>query len=214
MIPMPRFPPRGPLGRLFPRFDGTIKALRLLSPLPPHFVSFAWRYHGNAPVSLSSPRTHGRCRAWGFSPGTPTGNSSVETTGSPKFLGNLNSRLHMFFDPGRPNAPNLSGTLAWPSLGKRRRRQRYNCFRGSLAWLSGLRPTFHDVGCPSPRKTRFQALVKLSWTGFHPQGSDNRFQSHFMFNILLFQAFLARPRFGRMNDQNEALRPIYLPTSR
>ena len=31
---MPRFPPRGLLGRLFPRFHGTIKALRLPAGLP------------------------------------------------------------------------------------------------------------------------------------------------------------------------------------
>ena len=32
------------------------------------------------------------------------------------------------------------------------------------------------LGYPSPRKTRFQVLVRLSWVGFHPQGSDKRFQ--------------------------------------
>jgi hypothetical protein len=31
-------------------------------------------------------------------------------------------------------------------------------------------------------------LVRLSRTGFYPQGSDKRFQTHFMFAILLFQA--------------------------
>jgi len=35
-------------------------------------------------------------------PVAPAGNTSVETTESPKFLGNPNARLHMFFDPGRP----------------------------------------------------------------------------------------------------------------
>jgi len=65
-------------------------------------------------------------------------------------------------------------------------------FRGSMAWLSGWLPTYHDVGCPSPRKARFQVLVRLSWAGFHPQGSDNRFQIHFVCVILLFQAFLAQ----------------------
>ena len=44
------------------------------------------------------------------------------------------------------------------------------------------------LGYPSPRKTRFQVLVRLSWAGFHPQGPDNRFQTHVMLVILLFQA--------------------------
>ncbi len=30
----------------FPSFDGTIKALRRPAAIPPHFVSFAWRYLG------------------------------------------------------------------------------------------------------------------------------------------------------------------------
>ena len=47
MIPMPRFPPRGPLGRLFPRFIGTIKALRLPAVLPAalRFLGMSRRLH-------------------------------------------------------------------------------------------------------------------------------------------------------------------------
>jgi hypothetical protein len=54
-------------------------------------------------------------------------------------------------------------------------------FRGSIAWLSGSLPTYHDVGCPSPRKARFQVLVRLSWAGFHPQSSAKRFSTHILF---------------------------------
>ena len=61
-------------------------------------------------------------------------------------------------------------------------------FRGSIAWLSGSRPTFHAVGYPTPRKTRFRVLVRLSRTGFYPQGSNKRFLTHIMFVFLLFQA--------------------------
>jgi hypothetical protein len=49
----------------------------------------------------SRHRCVGQCRAWGWSPGTPIRDFFVETTGSPKFLGNPHSRLHMFSDPGR-----------------------------------------------------------------------------------------------------------------
>src|SRR5208337_4621183 len=48
MYPMPRFPPRGPLGRLFPRFLGTIKALRLPAAHPA-----AFRF-----LHLAVPREH------------------------------------------------------------------------------------------------------------------------------------------------------------
>jgi hypothetical protein len=33
----------------------------------------------------------------------------------------------------------------------------------------------HPPSYPSPRKARFQVLVRLSWAGFHAQGSDQRF---------------------------------------
>ena len=102
---MPRFPPRGPLGRLFPRFDGTIKALRLPAG-PPAALRF---------LRLAVPRERARfapaaVRVAGVGPGvgrpvSPSGKASVETTGSPKFLGNPDSRLPMFFDPGRPKRP-------------------------------------------------------------------------------------------------------------
>ena len=68
-------------------------------------------------------------------------------------------------------------------------------FRGSIAWLSGSLPTYHDVGYPSPRKARFQVLVRLSWAGFYPQGSCKRFPTHFMFVFLLFQASWHNPLF-------------------
>ncbi len=50
----------------------------------------------------SRRRCVGQRRAWGWSPGTPSREFFVETTGSPNFLGNPYSRLHMFSDPGRP----------------------------------------------------------------------------------------------------------------
>jgi hypothetical protein len=43
-------------------------------------------------------------------------------------------------------------------------------FRGSIAWLSGSPPMYHDVGRPSPRQAGFQVLVRLSWTGLIPAG--------------------------------------------
>jgi hypothetical protein len=68
---MPRFPPRGPLGQLFPRFHGTIKALRLPAA-PPAALRF---------LRLAVPRerahfapyavARGRRGAWGWSPGIP-----------------------------------------------------------------------------------------------------------------------------------------------
>lgn len=192
---MPRFPPRGPRGRLFPRFDGTIKALRL-----PADLLAALRF-----LRLAIPRERApfapaavarlRRRAWGWSPGIPfrvlfrgDGRSS-QVPGEPQFP---------FAHVLRPRPADASLTVAGRPHGPREGNDEDaddKDFRGSIAWLSGWPPTYHDVGFPSPRKAGFQVLVRLSWTGFHPQGSDNRFQINFVCVILLFQAFLAQSPF-------------------
>jgi hypothetical protein len=129
MSPMPRFPPRGPRGRLFPRFDGTIKALRLPAG-PPAALRF---------LRLAVPREHAsfapaaaarrRRWAWGWSPGIPIregfrgdGRSS-QVPGEPRFP---------FAHGLRPRPADASlttgGTLAWPPNRERRRRQRQSTF--------------------------------------------------------------------------------------
>ena len=60
----------------------------------------------------------------------------------------------------------------------------------------GLTAYVSRMGYPSPRKAGFQALVKLSWAGFHPQSSYKRFSTHFMFVGLPFQASWHNPRFN------------------
>ncbi len=103
-------------------------------------------------------------------PVSPSGVSSVETTGSPKFLGNPNPRLHMFSDPGRTarHRPKHSGRMA-PAKGTTKA-PTISDFRGSMAWLPSSLSTLRSAGYPTPRKTRFQVLVRLSWTGFPPAG--------------------------------------------
>ena len=90
----------------FPGFFGTIKALRL--PAVPLAALRFLRADDTTGSRIGSlPR---RLRAAAVGPGVghpvaPAGISSVETTGSPKFLGNPDARLPMFSDPGRPMRP-------------------------------------------------------------------------------------------------------------
>jgi len=87
------------------RFHGIIKALRL-----PAALRAALRC-----LRLALPRDHAdfapaAAACGNVGPGvghsvSPSENSSVETTESPKFLENPDSRLHMFSDPGRPRRP-------------------------------------------------------------------------------------------------------------
>ena len=51
----PRFPPPGPLGSSSPASSVLSRRYDFLPPLSPHFVAFAWRYHGNTRVSLPRP---------------------------------------------------------------------------------------------------------------------------------------------------------------
>ena len=48
---------------------------------------------------------------------------------------------------------------------------------------------------PVTAKTGFQVLVKLSWAGFHPQGSDKRFSTYSIRVIPPFPSFLAQTYF-------------------
>ena len=87
------------------RFLGTIKALRLPAALPT-----VLRF-----LRLAVPRDHAdfapaAAACGNVGPGvghsvSPSETSSVETTESPKFLGNPNSRLYMVSDPGRSRRP-------------------------------------------------------------------------------------------------------------
>jgi len=126
-------------------------------------------------------------------PVAPAGMASVETTGTPKFLGNPNARLHVFFDPGRPSvSDHKRNARVAPAKGKTKAPTTKD-FRGSMARLSDWLSTYHEVGCPSPRKTRFRPLVRCCRTGFHPQGSIERFSIHILFIVLLSQASWHNP---------------------
>jgi hypothetical protein len=89
----------------FPWIIGTMRRCDFLPALPPHFVAFAWRYHSVRLDSLPSPKTQQR-QAWSVGVRPPHGRRvPVETTGSPKFLGNPNCFCAMFFDSGRTARP-------------------------------------------------------------------------------------------------------------
>jgi len=142
-------------------------------------------------------RSRHRCvprrRAWGCSPGIPIrdffrGDDRIsQVPGEPQF-----PFAHVLRP--RPADPSQTAfeTLAWPPLTGRRRHRRQRCFRGSIARLSGSLSTLHKVGYPSSRKTRFQVLVRLSWTGFYPQGSITTFQI-ISFDFPPCPSFLAQP---------------------
>ena len=64
-------------------------------------------------------------------------------------------------------APDHYGAAAWPLVFQKQRLPR-KVFRSSIAWLSDSLSTLRRVRCLPRRKTRFQLLVRLYWTGFPP----------------------------------------------
>lgn len=90
----------GSVGITFPQFTGRIEALRLPTPISPHFVSFVWRYRGCHSFSLLD--SCGCCRAKGWDNRLPSGPGHLrgedrisQVTGEPTI------HLLLFFDPGR-----------------------------------------------------------------------------------------------------------------
>jgi len=64
----------------FPCFNGTIKALRRPAAIPPHFVSFAWRYLG-CTRCFRSRADECAAEAWSWSPGISSRELAEERTG-------------------------------------------------------------------------------------------------------------------------------------
>ena len=116
MIPMPRFPPRGPRGRCSPASSVLSRHCDFLPSLPPHFVAFAWRYHGNTHRFAPAAAACGRRRAWGWSPGIPVrdffrGDDRIsQVPGEPQFP---------FAHVLRPRPADASQTIAERSRGPR-----------------------------------------------------------------------------------------------
>src|SRR5262245_23570989 len=146
-----------------------------LPPIPPHFVSFAWRY----------PRVHsfsslpgGRVRRRGLELLTrsPVRELAEEEAGSPRFLGTPNVRSPCSVDAGgTADTRPLRWRSVAPGITKARAPTRGLSALNSMAF--GLAVHASRCGLPAPRA----GLASSRWSGstgrvFHPQGSDERFQ--------------------------------------
>ena len=125
------------------------KRYDFLPPIPPRFVAFAWRYLGFTRYVRSST-DECAAKAWSWSPGISGRDFSEETTGPPKFLGNLNCPFaHV---PIRRRQDCLHQTVhsaaAWPLVEQKQRLPR-KVFRSSIAWLSDSLSTLRRTGYPA-----------------------------------------------------------------
>ena len=127
-----------------------------LPPLPPRFVAFAWRYLG-CTRSVRSGADECAAQAWSWLPGVSSRNCAEETTGSRKFLGNLDCPFaHVQSTPAGLIAPDHCGAAAWPLVCEKQRLPR-KVFRRSIAWLSDLLVTLRGASYPAPLQNSLPA---------------------------------------------------------
>jgi hypothetical protein len=123
------------------------KRYDILPSVPPHFVSFAWRYLAFT-RSVRSPADECAAEAWSWSPGDSGREFHEETTGAPKFLGNPDCPFaHVQSTPAGLPAPDHCGAAAWPLVCQQQRLPR-RVFRRSIAWLSDWLSTLRSAGYP------------------------------------------------------------------
>ena len=157
------FPPRGPEGR-FPRLTGTIRRSESPPPVPPHFVSFAWRYPGRIRVSIpwppDAPSTGLELVTRYLPPGIcrEDGGASQVPGGPPRSCPAL-----------RPRRDRTRQAIAAPRRGlpslSRRRLPRFDAFGAQSHGPLTRCLRFAARVAPAPRKTRFRPLAKLCRTG-------------------------------------------------
>jgi len=146
-----------------------------LPPIPPHFVAFARtvpREHASFAPTLAA------CVEAGPGVGhpvAPSGVASMETTGSPTFLGNPDCALALLSDPGGTDTPDLGDASARPPICPPRRLP-HSYFRGSITRLRHWLSTLRRPGRPDTTQDSLPTAGQALPDGLdYPQGSIERF---------------------------------------
>jgi hypothetical protein len=181
---MPRFPRRGPSGSRSRASPVLSRHYDFLPSVSPRFVSFVWRYHPLCRSLRVSRRSRHGLASQAVSVRHPL-RSRVRGWRRQDLPSSWETPIvhrRMFFDPGRPRASHQSDAAPRPPLRETRGRRHWD-FRGSIAWHLDWLSTLRSGGCPTPRKTRFQWLVRPSWAGLNPQGSYGRISICFLTSL-------------------------------
>jgi hypothetical protein len=117
-----------------------------------------------------------RCPArvsWSWSPGGSSRESSVETAGSPTFLGNPSCTLALLFDPGGIDASGQCGAPTRPPLCPQRRLPQIS-FRGSITRLRHSLSTLRSPGRPGTTQDSLPAVGQTLPDGLLPAGFQQK----------------------------------------
>jgi hypothetical protein len=182
-----RFPPQGPVGLRSPA--STVLSKHSDSPpsFPPHFVSFAWRYHRAPIVRLSSARSTRLAEAGGFrvrQPLWPLLESGGDDWAS-HVPGGSSRAYALLCDPGGTDSPGHGGDSVLPP--------HLSSTKAPTTGLSGLNHTACALAvyASQPRSPERRArLASACRPGFdgrdsNPLDPDERFQLCFLHRFLL-----------------------------
>ncbi len=168
-----------------------------LPPIPPRFVSFAWRYHCAVPVGqVRGRRARPAREIWSTG---PFRFMRVEATGPPKFLGIPLSACPAL-GPRWDRTPGLHGVLMSPSTRCTVSAPTRNSFRGSITRPTDSLSTLRRPGYPGPTQDSLPDGGQPFRAGLAPAGFQRRFRMSCLCclvdyivrsSLLLHQAFLA-----------------------
>ena len=172
---MPRFPPRGSHGRLFPRFNGTIKALRLPAGPPAAFRFLHLAVPRDHAIFAPAIATCGNVRPGVGHPVSPTGLLPWRRQDLPSSWGTPIPVCTWSPTPAGRNVPDqlrdarMAPAKCTTKAPTRRLSRLNNTAFGLAAYVS-------RDGYPPDRARLASRCWSLSWTGFYPQSSCKRFQ--------------------------------------
>ena len=140
------------------------------TPVPPHFVAFAWRYHPSRLSSflLADPTPVRRPGGFGWAP--PKASClEMETTGSPTFLGNPGVHMPCSKTPVGSSTPDRLRRLdtAFRTECGRRRLPQIALFRGSITRPMHSLSTLRSAGRPNTTQDSLPAAGQLCRTGLN-----------------------------------------------
>src|SRR6516162_5943780 len=185
--PTPRFPPLAPGGTRSPASSVLSRRYDFLSPFPPCFVAFAWRYLG-CTRSFRSAADECATAAWSWSPGSSIRVLPRRRQDLPSSWGTPIVRLRMFHTDAGRTAGTRPIQYRGMALGNRTAKAPARGLSTLHSMAFGL--AVYASQCELPR--HHARLASGRWSGatgraFHPQGSAEGFliTSHPPFPSLL-----------------------------